>query len=293
MLRWALGHLILLNLLAWCHVRAQTANGLKTFEVASVKRSIPNSEGRPSIRGGPGSSTPGQFIATGVSLRDLLLVAFELHTYQLYGPSWLGLEHYDIIANVPPGTTKKDFEVMQQSLPVDRFGLKFHWAEREITGYALIVDDGGPRIKDVSNDGTNTPVSVPAPSMEPAAPRPVAGRDGLLIVAPGETRVSSYYGGISAGIIAANAPMGRVAAALSGLLKSEVVDQTGLVGKFTFRLDFLNPNRSLSQEQLDKAGNLADFFTALREQLGLKADRRRIRVKELVVDHASKTPVEN
>ena len=38
---------------------------------------------------------------------------------------------------------------------------------------------------------------------------------------------------------------------------------------------------------------MEDFSTTLREQLGLRADRRRIRVQELVVDSASKTPVEN
>jgi uncharacterized protein (TIGR03435 family) len=201
----AFGHSLSLSLLACCQLWAQTANGLKTFEVASVKRSAPNSGQRPSISGGPGSSSPGQFVAKDVSLKDLLLAAFELKTYQLYGPPWLALEHYDIIAKVPPATLKNDFQLMQQALLVERFDLKVHREEREITGYALIVDKGGPKIKDVYNDATSTDASAPASSTEPASSLPVVGRDGLLIVAPGETRVSWYKTPLSEGIIAANA----------------------------------------------------------------------------------------
>ena len=211
----------------------QTADRPKIFEAASVKRAHWNSDVSPSIRGGPGSRSPGEFIATNVSLKDLLLAAFELNTYQLYGPAWLGVEHYEIVAKVTPGTSRKDFQLMQQALLVERFDLKVHREERAIKGLALIVDKGGLKIKDVSNDSISTGVSAEAPNASTGPAK--IGKDGLLIVAPGETRVSWYKGGLTEGIIGANAPMARVATVLSYLLKMEVIDQTGLAGKYTFR----------------------------------------------------------
>jgi hypothetical protein len=41
MFRCAIGYLILLNLLALCHTTEQTTTESKTFEVASVKPSLP------------------------------------------------------------------------------------------------------------------------------------------------------------------------------------------------------------------------------------------------------------
>jgi uncharacterized protein (TIGR03435 family) len=248
--------------------------------VASVKHSVPNSGVPPSIRGGPGSSSPGQFAATNVSLKDLLINAFGLNSYQLSGPAWLASEHYDIVAKIAPGTTKDEFQIMQQSLLVECFDLKFHYEGRPATGYVLSVDKGGPKIRPVEGTEDQNPINA-------------FFKDGTVRVSPGETRIARFKGGLGAGILAANAPIGEFARALGHSLKTDVSDETGLTGKFSFRLDFLNHDRVLSPQQLaDKACNLVDVFTAVREQLGLRLDRRRAPVDTLVVDHASKTPVE-
>jgi uncharacterized protein (TIGR03435 family) len=226
-------------------VYAQASNSLRGFEVAIVRRADPHSGGRqPSILGGPGTHNPGQFIATNARLKDLLLTAFGLKAYQLYGPPWLALESYDITAKVPPDTSKKDFQLMQQSLLVQSFKLKYHMQERVITGLALLVDKGGAKIKDVSSE---TVAGGVAHEITPESSSPtVIGKNGLLVVPPGETRVSWYKGGVQARIIAANAPMERIVAVLSRLLKMEVIDQTGMSGKYTFRVDFLRMDRDVN-----------------------------------------------
>jgi uncharacterized protein (TIGR03435 family) len=280
MLRRGFGHFISFNLLVWCQLWAQTANGVKTFEVASVKRSVPNSGGRPSIRGGPGSSSPGQFAATDVSLKDLVVKAFGLDSYQLSGPAWLASEHYDIVAKIPPSTTKDEFQIMQQLLLVERFDLKFHYERRAAGGYVLSVDKGGPKILPVESAGEQNPINA-------------FFKDGMVHAAPDESRVMRFKGGLGAGILAANAPMGRVASELGHSLKTDVIDETGLTGKFSFRLDFINPDRVVTEQQLAEFSvHLVDVFTAVRQQLGLRLDRRRMPVDTLVVDHLSKVPVE-
>src|SRR5580658_3856243 len=85
-----------------------------SFEVASVKPSAardfnPNLMG---MRGGPGTADPGQIAYTGVILKNVLLSAYGVDSYQVSGPGWLDQERYDILANVPPGTAKEQFNAM-------------------------------------------------------------------------------------------------------------------------------------------------------------------------------------
>lgn len=76
-------------------LRAQGAsNNPPQFEVASVKpnKSLAN---RVSLTTPPG----GRFDATNVSLRMLILFAYELQDFQLVGvPDWTSAERFDIVA---------------------------------------------------------------------------------------------------------------------------------------------------------------------------------------------------
>src|ERR1700692_485521 len=76
-----------------------------TFEVASVKPSapVPPSGGVyfGPARGGPGTPDPGLITWTYARLRDLLMAAYDMKTYQVKGPVWLDTERYDIVARVP------------------------------------------------------------------------------------------------------------------------------------------------------------------------------------------------
>ena len=71
----------------------------RAFEVASVKR-------MPSPMGGYHSSIkldPGRLTCNNVNLRQLIVYAFAVKDYQVYGPDWMSSEVYDISATLPAG----------------------------------------------------------------------------------------------------------------------------------------------------------------------------------------------
>src|SRR5580658_4177937 len=79
-------------------------SGQTEFEVASVKVSTASQDSLPVAfrgfgrqSGGPGSTTPGQYTAVGISLKNILFRrAFPLNEYQYVAPSWMDKEIYDI-----------------------------------------------------------------------------------------------------------------------------------------------------------------------------------------------------
>ena len=82
------------------------------FEVASVKLA---SSGN-GFRGGPGTSSPERITYSGVPLLQLIIRAYGVPSFQISGTEWLSSERYEIVANVPPGTTKDDLSLMLQNL---------------------------------------------------------------------------------------------------------------------------------------------------------------------------------
>src|ERR1700722_17517463 len=90
-----------------------------TFEVASLKPAAPPANGRGPgltfVRGGPGSSGPGQITSVG-SLMFLMTIAYDVRSYQVLGPGWLESERFDVVAKVPHGATKEQTKVMLQNL---------------------------------------------------------------------------------------------------------------------------------------------------------------------------------
>ena len=64
---------------------------------------------------------------------------------------------------------------------------------------------------------------------------------------------------------------------MSGLIGGRVVDQTGLDGRYRFRLRYSRPNQP-------SADDAPDIATALREQLGLRLVSTKTMINVLVVD---------
>src|SRR3954471_16988687 len=90
----------------------------ESFEVATIKPAAPMQMGRMmiGIEGGPETAKPGQMTFTNVSLIDLLQYAYEVKSYQISGPAWLGTVRFDMSAKVPAGTTKPQARLMLQNL---------------------------------------------------------------------------------------------------------------------------------------------------------------------------------
>jgi uncharacterized protein (TIGR03435 family) len=277
-----------------------------SFEVASVKPTAPSPDGRVRImmRGGPGTSDPGQVTYQGRSLKDLISSAYRVKSFQVSGPGWLDTERFDIVAKVPEGTTKEQFSVMLQNLLVERFKLAVHRETKDFPLYELTIAKGGPKLKPSTEDpsaAAGPPPPGPPPLGKDGFPQLPAGRPGLMMNAlpDGDRRVMAMV-----------QPVSVLADMLSNLMDSPVIDKTGLTGKFDFTLEFVaepeigagplgavpapQPNADPGQPaSLGAPDEPAGLFTAVQEQLGLKLERKKGPLDVWVVDRAEKVPAEN
>lgn len=103
-------------------VLAAQGAGPLTFEVASVKRSVP-----------------------GVDI--LIILAYRIAPFQLVGaPSWLRDDDYAIVARTPPGTVQKRERL--RALLADRFHPAMHREMREMPAYFLPMAKNGPKLRE-------------------------------------------------------------------------------------------------------------------------------------------------
>ncbi len=242
---------------------AQTAQ----FEVASVKTASPDARG---IRctGGPGTSDPGSLRCENYSLSFLVMMAYNLRGFQLIAPSWMDSARYDVAAKMPPGTDARQFELMQQRLLAERFGLQVHFEKKESTVYELTVAKGGAKLKD----------------SDPAAEKPAAAWMPPLSGPPRRTKAHVTRKGDT---------IADLANFLSNQLWQPVTDATGLGGRYDYELSFvMEPGgRAAGPDSEPEFG--ITLMDAVREQLGLRLEKKKGPSPVLVVDHAEKTPIEN
>ena len=146
---------------------SSAANDL-TFDVASVRPSAPLDMAKLMADMQTGKMPNVGMHVNGLraeynylTLKDLITVAYKVKTYQITGPDWLGTQHFDIVANLPEGTTKDDAPKMLQALLEERFKLKVHRVTQEHPVQALVVGKGGPKMKESPGDAPPLDLSVP------------------------------------------------------------------------------------------------------------------------------------
>jgi bla regulator protein BlaR1 len=246
-------------------VFGQAAATQSTFEVASVKPSAPDVSGM-FIRPLPG----GGLQATGVSLKNLISLAYDVRPFQISGGSqWVETERFDIDARSgtsdaktptdPANDRRKIFEGLK-SLLADRFQLTLHTETREQAVYDLTVNKGGPKLQE---------------STEPR---------GLIR--------KMVRGTIKGQAV----PLGMLALNLSNELGRRVIDKTGLAAKYDFELKWGSSQDSAAQIRSTQTAELAlpadpdgpSIFTALQEQLGLRLESGKGPVEVLVIDRAER-----
>src|SRR5215475_13793801 len=86
-------------LLAATQLYGQSDQASKSFDVASVKLlSLPS----PSVStgGGPGTSDPGRWWRSNVTMASLMVQAFQIQGHAIVGPDWLRSTRYEITATV-------------------------------------------------------------------------------------------------------------------------------------------------------------------------------------------------
>jgi uncharacterized protein (TIGR03435 family) len=236
-------------------VSTMPADADPAFEVATIKPSPGGVEGpRYSLRGRT-------FVAAAASLRDLIKFAYGVHASQIVGaPAWVASDRY-AVEGVPRGEGMPNdgqFKAMLQKLLADRFQLAFHREQRELPAFVIVLGSGPPKLMP-----TQAPGSLP-----------VAG------IGPG-----LFYG--------VNATTTDLATTLQGTaMDRPVVDQTGLTGRWDFRLEWTPDPSQFGGRALPVGPSDATrppaLSTAIQEQLGLKLESKRASVDVLVIDRVEK-----
>jgi uncharacterized protein (TIGR03435 family) len=236
----------------------------------------------------------------------LLPAAFGVATDQIKGPAWLrdfaAMPYYEIVATMPPETTKEQCELMLQNMLIERFHLVFHYDTMSAPGYDLVADKGGIRLKEVTPEAETASTG--------AAPASAAnGPDGFPLL-PGtrmlgwrqtthqrvkyqEWPISAFAGNL--GFLIGRA----VGKSLDdGFLQPRVVNKTGLTGYYTFILEYdCAACAPLNAKPADTAANAVaypEIFVALQKQLGLRLEKTAdAPVRVVVVDSVDKIPTAN
>jgi uncharacterized protein (TIGR03435 family) len=206
----------------------QTARS--AFEVASLKPSGPrpaNDPPRPlygTTTGGPGTPDPSRVSYSRVPLRHLIMAAYGVRALQVLGPAWLDSERYDIVAEVPPGSTKEQVSSMLQSLLAERLSMTLHHESKVFSVFELGVAKDGPKLRESEVD---TSLSNDNAAKD---------KNGLRIPPPGGIALNVDLG--YARLRATWTSVAQLIEALEDWLDSPVVDRTGLTGKYDYSVEF-------------------------------------------------------
>ena len=236
-----------------CCVLAQTPTPVKpmaadahpSFAVATIKPHDPASHNMGF------DATGDRFTIRNQSVTSLMTFAYSAHPRQIVGaPDWALHDRYDI-----EGTTDtlgepslRQQQEMVQKLLADRFQLKFHRDQRELSVYAIQIAKGGPKLKPAAN-----------PDAEPDQEG-----DGH-----GTEQTVTYT----------SASMKDFAFGELFFFDRPVVDQTGLPGKYDFSIRY-----TWDEAKSTDPNAPPGLFTAVQEQLGLKFEPTKASVDVFVID---------
>ena len=269
----AIGAPVLIGLWRVPSGNAQSQEKL-VFEVASIKRVNPAAQGGGPIPLAPGV-TPGGGIRSFVPIFNLICWAYRIDGSQLSGgPSWVRSDRYAIEAKPEKfdGPEDPTVPVSEQranrtrervkALLAERFHMAVRAETKEAEVYILSVTKGGHKL-------------TPEPERSGGVRR-------------GAGVIESPVG----------APMSFLAHILTLELDRPVLDETGLDGRFKYKLEFrpegLDVKRALAAagEPVADDDPRPSIFTAIKSQLGLELQSRKGPVLTVVIERIER-PTEN
>jgi uncharacterized protein (TIGR03435 family) len=239
-----------------------------TFEVASVRRTAQPLSQYPDHQLQPG----GRYLAQHTTAAELIAFAYSLRNIQVIdGPAWVRRDRFDVAAKAEPDANEARVRLMVQSLLAERFRLVVRAEHRDMPIYVLSLDKTDRLIKLSSEEECKAAIAK-----QVRTPRP---RGAFIMMVCG--------------------PVERAASSISDVLRTVVVNRTGLTGTWLFPAYFADPTSGqltslaagdVRQSTIDS--DLPSFFTAMREQLGLRLDRQIGPVDVLVIESVQE-PTEN
>jgi len=224
----------------------------QTFAAASIRQSAESVQYE---HDGKTETTPGNLTMRDVTVATCIKWAYGVQDSQIAGPEWLQSDHFDILAKADERVDDERLKAMMRTLLADRFQLTFHRQNKEMSAYTLMVAKGEPRLKESAAD-----------------------------VKP--SRQNSEMG-----TVAKATTMREFGDFLSGVLKTPVVDQTGLPARYDFAIDF-TPYVQADMQAGRRPDTVGILLAALQGELGLKLESKKENVEVLVIDHVQR-PSEN
>ena len=307
---------------------ARPASTSLTFDVASVRPAAPIDQA--TIFAGLREGRRPQWMRiegsratyTYMSLKDLIASAHKVRTYQVSGPDWLTTDRFDIMAKLPDGASKDDVPAMLQALLTERFKLAAHLETKEHPVLGLMSAKGETKLQAVA---APPPIDESAP-LKPGETK-VDSTDGPLHVIKNPDGSTTYLMGSRGTMtLKVDGNTGTMHLTSNGMTMTgfasmlttlgggngrQVVDQTGLTGNYDLAVDFsLSDLVSSLHDQgieipvgpggggggggaaaVDPSGD-STVSDAL-ARIGLKLEKSKAMVEQLVVDHVEKAATEN
>jgi uncharacterized protein (TIGR03435 family) len=237
---------------------AQT-NTTPQFEVAALK--VQNGPGRLSIS----PQRSGGRITWNAPLQSLLSYAYRIPMQQVTGK--YEMYFYELAAKTDPSASDDEVRLMLRALLNERLKLVFHRETKEATGYALVIDKGGPKLKTANSQGE-------LPPMPEFVQRPPQSFEGGIL----DEVVAGAFAIVGRGV-----SISQLAERLSVSLRTFVVDRTGLTGKYYFGFKYqpvFVPDDSVKEFE-----DAPSLFSVLPSELGLRLEKQKGTIEVLVVDH--------
>ena len=231
---------------------AQPQQPAPEFDVISIKAN------KSAGTGGSTRSGRGLYRATNVTVKSIVMNAFDLLPDQLVGaPSWVESERFDIEAK---SDNPEAMDLKLRSMLATRFEFRMHRETREWQSYVLVAGKKGAKL---------TPTSLK---------EGMSARDS-----------NGHWEGTGLDI-------DNFARNLAHQLGRPVVNQTGIEGRYDITLDFEPDGPARTGDKDNPIAGVdtrrPSLFTAIQDQLGLKLESRKTPVEVLVVDHIGR-PSEN
>jgi uncharacterized protein (TIGR03435 family) len=194
------------------------------------------------------------------TLTYLLTNAYGVHYKRLIAPEWVSGESYEVAAIAPPEASKETRMQMLQAMLIERLALKCHYEDRPTDVYVVTVG---------------------------AAP---------LKITPATVDVPLDYGRTGGRFQQKSASLADLVFFLTAQMSREVLDLTGLQGKYSFDLDWKYAyDDPANITPLANGGGQLDpiYIIKALKSVGLKLEPRKMPMKYLIVDSVNKEPTPN
>ena len=243
---------------------AQTTAPGPHFEVASIRIGQPFS--MELLRsGGVGMKISGtRVIIRSWTLADIIGAAYRVRIDQISGPSWMGMQRFEIQATMPEGSPAEQVPEMLQALLAERFKMVARRGEKMMAVYGLTVGKGKLKLQE-SAAGDESASGCTTVSGSHRMCRRMTMQDLANLL----TSLNRMYNAMPPG-------------AMTWGIDLPTVDLTGLTGAYDFAMDY-------GPETTENGGPVMEAV----EKLGLRLESQKRGYEQIVIERLEKMPTEN